>query len=86
MDQFIAKATEVLFGYGLPGLVIAYLIYERTILQGQIKDLLAALNNSQEKRIEEARETTTGLDTIKDTIQILTSFMQGRGNGGNRNV
>lgn len=85
MDQFIQKATEVLFGYGLPGLVIAYLIYERKVLQDQIKELLLALNNSQEKRIEEARETTTGLDTIKDTIEILRNFMRG-GNGGNNNV
>ena len=85
MDQFIAKATEVLFGYGLPGLVIAYLIYERTILQGQIKELLGALNSSQEKRIEEARETTTGLATIDNMIDTLNNFMRGNGNGG-RNV
>ena len=86
MDQFIAKATEVLFGYGLPGLVIAYLIYERKILQDQIKELLAALNGSQEKRIIEARETTTALDTIKDVMDLLKDFMKGKGNGGGNNV
>jgi hypothetical protein len=45
-------------------------------LQEQLKEVMAALGTSQENRIKEARETTSALDTVKDTIEILKDFMK----------
>lgn len=76
MEQFIPKIMEIVLGYGLPGVIIIYLIYERKVLQDQIKDIMASLNKSQEARITEARETTTALDTVKDAVELLKEFMR----------
>lgn len=79
MEQAIPKLIEMVLGYGLPGAIILYLIYERKVLQDQIKDLLAALSGSQESRIKEARETTGALETVKDVLDVLKDFMRGKG-------
>lgn len=76
MDAALAKIIEVLLGYGLPGIIILYLVWERKVLQDQIKELMVALNLSQENRIKEARETSSALETVKDTIEILKDFMR----------
>jgi len=85
MDALLVKAGEILLNHGLPGVIILYLLYDRRGMQGQLKELMAALNLSQENRIKEARETTSALDTVKDTIEILKQFMS-RGNNGGNNV
>jgi phosphotransferase system IIA component len=87
MDQFIQKGVEVLFGYGLPGLIIAYLLYERKIMQDQMSKKDDALNTSQENRIKEARETTNSLNILDNTLEVLKGFMNGGGNnkGGSNN-
>jgi hypothetical protein len=86
MDGLLVKAGEVLLNNGLPGVIIIYLLYDRKGMQEQLKELMAALNLSQENRIKEARETTSALDTVKDTIDILKQFMRGGNDRGRGNV
>jgi hypothetical protein len=84
MDALLIKAGDLLLAHGLPGIIILYLLYDRRGMQDQLKELMAALNLSQENRIKEARETTSALDTVKDTIEILKNFMsRGNNSGGN---
>ena len=80
LEQAIPKVLEILFGYGLPGVIIIFLIWERKILQDQIKDIMKSLNDSQEHRITEARETTQALGTVADIIETLKEFMRDRRN------
>jgi len=76
MEALGIKLAEVVLGYGLPGVIILYLIYERKGLQDQIKELMLSLNASQEARIKEARETTKAIGTIEDTLDILKDFIK----------
>jgi hypothetical protein len=85
MEQFIAAAIAELLKYGLPGLVILYLIFEnrqikqeKEAAEKRIEVLQADIKAMFEKRIDEAIKTVTtlgatsaGSETMGEAISAL---------------
>ena len=61
MEQFIAAAVTELLKYGLPGLAMAYLIYENRQLKADVEAKAQHIEQLQEKRVNEAIKTVMTL-------------------------
>jgi len=92
MEQFISMAIAELQKYGGPGLIIAYLIYDRIQLNKVIeaKDLVikekdAEIKASMEKRVDEAMKTVVTNGTLGPAIDKLARAVSSMDDSVNKN-